>query len=264
MNENREILAAMRADAARPLREEVQARIPVLLGIAESADTPEESLEAMEILDQILHANASVHLVSLTSGRLRNLGMNAYLAKQFHTAEIAFRLLAESGDIKGCNNLAYMMRRGEVPGKAPCDPVRVLRLLRKGTGEQEPFSMANTALTLALMLGTDADWCMADDLFRALPKERAMSVRYWWSLAVDLKKEIELEGWLVHFFLLRHQKIESSPLGSLEEITLRLKRELPGFSVWLDGETERRANRDLPGIPSFLKRMQDRKPKEEN
>ena len=47
MNENREILAAMRADAARPLREEVQARIPVLLGIAESADTPEESLEAI-------------------------------------------------------------------------------------------------------------------------------------------------------------------------------------------------------------------------
>lgn len=70
-------------------------------------------------------------------------------------------------------------------------------------------------LLFALRLSTPDDWKTADELFALLPNELT-GADSWWE---KLGKNNESEGYLVHFFLLRHEKIEHSDLGSIKSNT---------------------------------------------
>ena len=56
------------------------------------------------------------------------------------------------------------------------------------------------------------------------------SVQSWWE---DVGSEGDVEGLLVHFFLLRHGKIKKSIFGDVEQLSQRLSSELDNFPDWL-------------------------------
>lgn len=124
------------------------------------------------------------------------------------------------------NNLAYVLRRKT---DDPISNFEIITLLLPGVKEKEPFSLINMGLLFALRLSTPDDWKTADELFALLPNELT-GADTWWE---NLGKNKELEGYLVHFFLLRHNKIEHSDLGSIKSIALRLAKSIDRFPEWL-------------------------------
>lgn len=84
-------------------------------------------------------------------------------------------------------------------------------------------------LLFALNLSTPIDWKTADDLFALLPNGLT-GADSWWE---KLGQNNESEGYLVHFFLLRHEKIEQSSLGSIKSLAVRLAKSIDGFPEWL-------------------------------
>ena len=124
------------------------------------------------------------------------------------------------------NNLAYVLRRKRDDSINSCE---VITLLLPGVQEREPFCLINMGLLFALRLSTPDDWKTADELFALLPNGLT-GADSWWE---KLGKNNESEGYLVHFFLLRHEKIEHSDLGSIKSIALRLAKNVNGFPEWL-------------------------------
>ena len=222
----------METDAAQgKLEKDAEETIPLLLDVAAEDLKAEACLKALEWTEKIWETRkAPQSLLAAFSRRLNVIGNDAYAAKQFRAAETAFRILSRSGDITGSNNYAYMIRRGEVADASLRDPAGILRILRKGIGEKDAFSMANAALTLALMVGEEKDWRLADSMFSRMPDDQAFFVELWWE---NVAKAGEEEGWLVLFFLLRHRKITSSDLGSIRTIAEHLRNNLRGFPEWL-------------------------------
>lgn len=127
------------------------------------------------------------------------------------------------------NNLAYVLRRKRADA---INNGEIITLLLPGVKEQEPFCMINMGLLFALNFSAPNDWKTADDLFSLLP-EGLNGADSWWE---DLGNKDETEGYLVHFFLLRHEKIKQSSLGSIKSIVMRLSKSIDGFPEWLAKE----------------------------
>ena len=89
--------------------------------------------------------------------------------------------------------------------------------------------MINMGLLFALSLSDPKDWRTADELFSLLPSELS-GADNWWE---ELGKSGEIEGWLVHFFLLRHKKIDHSELGTIDSLASHLTQHIDGFPDWL-------------------------------
>ena len=179
-------------------------------------------------------ANDNPNVASIGVIGLEWIGMNAYSAGTLTTAEIAFRILAECGSTSGKNNYAYMIRRREVSNPNRFSPLTAIQLLRSGVQEREAYSLVNMALIFSLCLGTDADWHIAEELMGVLPVNDTMGVLSWWS---DVARKGDLEGYLVHFFLLRHHNKQSSDLGTIDVIRDRLVNGNIHFPKWLINET---------------------------
>lgn len=205
--------------------------VSLLLEIAEADIESEDGCRAVETIERIRNANNKTTRIAATfSIRLASIGMAAYSAKMYSVAEIAYRMIAESGDTSAKNNYAYMIRRHEIAAPSNRDHVLALRMLQVGVKEGDAFSLVNTALVFALVLGDDDSWHLADSIFERLSGFGGMLVSSWWE---DLAKEGDDEGFLVIFFLLRHEKIEHSDLGSIKSIALRLAKNIGGFPEWL-------------------------------
>lgn len=165
--------------------------------------------------------------VSTYAHVLHSIAFEEYEAGDIDFAEYLFRSACDLvDDISLNNNLAYVLRRKRDDSINDCE---VITLLLPGIQEREPFCLINMSLLFALSLSTPDDWRTADDLFALLPNGLS-GADSWWE---KLGKNNETEGYLVHFFLLRHDKIEHSNLGSIKSIAVRLKRELKGFPEWL-------------------------------
>lgn len=202
-----------------------------LLEIAEADIESEDGRQAVETIERIRNANNNTTRIAATfSKKLASVGMTAYSAKKYSVAEIAYRMIAESGDTSAKNNYAYMIRRHEIAAPSNRDYVLALRLLQEGVKEGDAFSLVNTALVFTLMLGDDESWHLADSIFERLSGFGGMLVRSWWE---DLAKEGDNEGFLVIFFLLRHGKIDNDSVGSIKSIALRLTKIIDGFPEWL-------------------------------
>ena len=207
------------------------ALVSLLLEIAEADIESEDGRRAVETIERIRNANNNTTRIAATfSRRLASVGMAAYSAKMYSVAEIAYRIIAESGDTSAKNNYAYMIRRHEIAAPSNRDHVLALRMLQEGVKEGDAFSLVNTALVFALMLGDDDSWHLADSIFERLSGFGGMLVSSWWE---DLAKGGDDEGFLVIFFLLRHGKIDNDSVGSIKSIALRLAKSIDGFPEWL-------------------------------
>lgn len=205
--------------------------VSLLLEIAEADIESEDGRQAVETIERIRNANNNTTRIAATfSRRLASVGMAAYSAKMYSVAEIAYRMIAESGDTSAKNNYAYMIRRHEIAAPSNRDHVLALRMLQEGVKEGNAFSLVNTALVFALMLGDDESWHLADSIFERLSGFGGMLVSSWWE---DLAKGGDDEGFLVIFFLLRHGKIDNDSVGSIKSIALRLAKSIDGFPEWL-------------------------------
>ena len=165
--------------------------------------------------------------VSAYAHILHSIAFEEYEAGNTDFAEYLFRSACDLVDDNSLNNnLAYVLRRKRDDSINSCE---VITLLLPGIQEREPFCLINMGLLFALRLSTPDDWKTADELFALLPNALT-GADSWWE---KLGKNNESEGYLVHFFLLRHEKIEHSDLGSIKSITLRLTKSIEGFPEWL-------------------------------
>lgn len=161
---------------------------------------------------------------------LHSIAFEEYEAGNIDFAEYLFRNacdLVENNSLN--NNLAYVLRRKNDDSINSCE---IITLLLPGVQNREPFCLINMGLLFSLTLSTQNDWKTADDLFSLLPKE-LNGADSWWE---KLGKSNESEGYLVHFFLLRHQKITHSDLGSIISISRRLSKNIDDFPEWLAKE----------------------------
>lgn len=216
------------------------------------ANTLEEKVACIDLA-------AAMSISYLRDALILGFSMESYEVKDYVAAFYGFAKGAQMGSVDAKNNLAYMIRRNEYDFDGLEKATTALKLLVPGVKEKEPFSIVNTALILCLLLQEDQDWQTADKLFEYVtPKQQ--SVCDWWA---NLGEEIE--GYLVHFFLLRHKKIEHSDLGSIKSIALRLSKSIDGFPEWLakdyaietlDDVTDCLDDPDFDSIlEDFLKRM---------
>ena len=165
--------------------------------------------------------------VSAYAHVLHSIAFEEYEAGDIDFAEYLFRSACDLVDDNSLNNnLAYVLRRKRDDWINGCE---VITLLLPGVQEREPFCLINMGLLFALRLSSPNDWKTADDLFALLP-DGLTGADSWWE---KLGKNNESEGYLVHFFLLRHDKIEHSNLGSIKSIAMRLAKSIDGFPEWL-------------------------------
>lgn len=160
------------------------------------------------------------------------LGMSAYELKNYLVAEKAYRTAVnnvEDGSMmvtRYKNNLAYLIRRKEIgdPNKRVVKEIPIL--LRDGVKQKDTFSLINMALFWALERGKEDDWELADKLFGYINQNDIKDALQWWQEVADSG---EVEGFLVHLFMLRHGKVAGSPFGNMDELFKCVKKEYPGI-----------------------------------
>lgn len=131
---------------------------------------------------------------------LHSIAFEEYKTGNVDFAEYLFRSACDLVDDNSLNNnLAYVLRRKRNDSINNCE---VITLLLSGVKEREPFCIINMGLLFALNLSAPKDWKTADDLFSLLPDELSEADSWWEKLG----NNDETEGYLVHFFLLRHKK----------------------------------------------------------
>lgn len=159
------------------------------------------------------------------------IGMSAYELKNYTVAERAYRLAveqcAEEYLIIGFkNNLAYLIRRKEIENPDNRSEKEVPILLRDGMAKKDTFSLINMALFWALEHGNRDNWDLADKLVSYVNKSDVSGAFGWWK---EVALADETEGYLVHLLLMRHGKVGCSPLGSIEKLFDRVKKDYPGI-----------------------------------
>ena len=158
----------------------------------------------------------------------RSLGREAYEINNYILAELAFQAANNPKNISASNDLAYIIRRGEVGDAAKYNSRDVVDLLKEGVQNKDAFSLINMALFWALKVGDLDSWELADNLIQMVSSDGLSSALNWW---LSLAKKGDVEGELVHLWLLKHNKIQMTPLGTMEELLGRVKKEikLPPF-----------------------------------
>lgn len=195
-----------------------QSQISVLWELAIS---PEEKYQCIEIA-------AMLPEDFLRKTSLNQLGFHAYEHNEFNYAAHAFMRSAQMGDIGAKNNFAYLLRKELCDCSSFYAPLDLLKILQPGLKAKEPLSVVNTALVLALLLGTDFDWEVADRLISCL--DDISGVASWWE---TIGKNGDQEGHLVHLWLLRHKLITESPLGSSNELFDDVCKVYRSVPAWL-------------------------------
>ena len=159
------------------------------------------------------------------------IGMSSYEVKNFGVSERAYRMAIEQCTedylMTGYkNNLAYLIRRKDLANPEKKKKKEAPILLRDGVANKDTFSLINMALFWALEYGGEENWDLADKLVSYVDKNDVTGALEWWK-GVALADEAE--GYLVHLLLVRHGKVGSSPLGKIEELFDRVKKDYPGI-----------------------------------
>ena len=92
--------------------------------------------------------------------KLPLIGYEFYDEGLYHWAAWCFLSAFKAGDDGAGNNLAYMVRHGEVPMEL--EVPNPLALLAKGAKEGDGYALVNQALCNASGIGTKIDWGKAD------------------------------------------------------------------------------------------------------
>lgn len=186
-----------------------------------------------------------------------NMAMEAYKKRNYAVSEMGYRKAMNlCNDDSVCmsykNNLAYLIRRGEIRNPDQRSAKEVVLLLRDGTEKKETFSLINMALLWALEFGKESDWDMADNLASFVNRNNIISALQWW---YDVANAGEAEGYLVHLLMIRHGKIGNSPLGDIKSLFEMVKKDYPMIPEKMreiitsfDGEK----TGELPGLPPWI------------
>jgi hypothetical protein len=160
---------------------------------------------------------------------LMELGTAAYEEKQCLIAETCFEKLAENGKVDARNNLACLIRKGEISSPNKYSISDAIKLLKTGADNNEPFSIVNMALIFANYLGADSDWKIADDMIKLLPEDAVTPISFWWEEEAVAHNDVD--GYLVHLWLLWHKKMMRSNLGDIVSLKKSVK-ELIDLPEW--------------------------------
>ena len=157
-----------------------------------------------------------------------SLGMEAYENHNFVLAEMAFREANNPPNVSASNNLAYIIRRGEVENKSKYSSRDISDLLKAGVQAKDTFSLINMALLWALKVGDSDSWELADKIIQLISTDELVPALDWW---LDLARRGDVEGYLVHLWILKNNKIKVTPLGIKDELLQVVKKEikLPSF-----------------------------------
>lgn len=192
-------------------------------------------LDMWNIASDIAEKNECIDTAALFPNKnvakqiIRDMAFESYLDDNYEVAAYGFMRGSQLGDIGSRNNLVYMLRRGETKIIPVCNPREYLAILKTGLKEGEAFTIVNAALILSEMLGTERDWEVADKLISFLSDD-CYSVINWWE---SLGKKGDSEGYLVHLWLIRHNKMERSMLGEIDEIKEQVSLLFPNAPMWL-------------------------------
>ncbi len=182
------------------------------------------------------------------------MGMSAYEMKNFAVAERAYRCAIEQCNedylMTGYkNNLAYLVRRNEIENPEKRNKTEVPNLLRDGVAKKDTFSLINMALFWALECGGEDNWELADKLVSYVNKSDASGAFGWWK---DVALANDAEGYLVHLMLIRHGKVGNSPLGNMEELFNKVKKEWTEIPDKMKNIVTPSDDVDWGGFPTFL------------
>lgn len=201
------------------------------LEIALASPSSEDVLNCVNLVDKVFAYNKQFQdLPLMFTRKFLKIGLNSYDAKNFEAAEKTFAILSDCRNPEGINNYAYMIRRKETADKSSLMMLKAVCLLRDGVKNNDPFSFVNSALLFALIYGTDEDWKFSDELMKEMPDSDTANIESWWE---NVGKNGDPEGLLVHYFLLRHDKIKKSVFGNKEQLSKKLSEEIKGFPSWL-------------------------------
>lgn len=129
---------------------------------------------------------------------IASLGLVSYRDRDYRrAAELFLRALKMGAEGEG-NNLAYMLRRGEIPADIEVPPVA--DLLKPLIEQKSALALVNQALVLAAGIQCEASWEAADEVMGQIPdRQNAQEVvTWWWELAESGDPEGHLVvGWLV-------------------------------------------------------------------
>ena len=182
--------------------------------------------------NRLLQLLSLVRLVSETevseyARRLHSIAHDEYTQGNLDFAEYLFRSACNiNDDTTYCNNLAYVLRR---KNSDSLNMQEVISLLLPGVEKRDPFCLINMGLVFAISLSAQKDWKTADELFSQLPED-LNGADHWWE---QLGEENDPEGFLVHFFLLRHRKIKNSSLGTINDLSNKLNILINTFPDWM-------------------------------
>lgn len=145
-------------------------------------------------------------------------GMYYYSIKEYNSAKAAFILAYRKGTTAVKNNLAYMLRRGEInevriEGKT----YSVSELLAEGVSENEPFSVVNYALNES-KCKTSYDYEYGMSIIKRIvgaTQSQIYSVYSWWD---ELAKSGDHEGYIVLAWLVELGLVNDIPHKAIEEL----------------------------------------------
>ncbi len=218
LQELNSLLCTYQENTFMPELWDAQNQISVLWELAASPEEKYQCIEMAAMLPEDFLRKAS----------LSQLGFRAYEHNEFNYAAHAFMRSAQMGDIGAKNNFAYLLRKELCDCSSFFTPLDLLKILLPGLKAKEPLSVVNTALVLSLLLGTDSDWDVADRLISCL--DDISGVANWWE---TIGKNGDYEGHLVHLWLLRHELITESSLGSSSELFDDVCKVFRSVPVWL-------------------------------
>ena len=165
------------------------------------------------------------------------LGYKAFAQNNYIVSEMAFRRSISLCDdenliIKYKSILSFLIRHNKIKTLDQKSAKEIALLLRQGVECRDSSSLINMALLWSTEFGTDSDWEMADNLIRYVDKAKSEEVFNLW---LELARKGDPEGFLVHYILLRHGIINSSPLGDLNTLFTKVKELYPRIPKKLHG-----------------------------
>lgn len=90
--------------------------------------------------------------------------------------------------------------------------------------------MINMSLLWALDVGGDEAWKLADNIMCNIPNDNLFSASKWW---LEVGQAGDVEGYLVHYWLLKYDKINVSPLGAASDIRKRIESLIKEMPIYI-------------------------------
>lgn len=144
-------------------------------------------------------------------------------------AEYFLRALKMGAEGEG-NNLAYMVRRGEIPDGLEVPPVT--ELLQPLVEQKSSLALVNQALAMAAGVQREENWEAADEVMGQIPdRENAQeALTWWWGLA----EGGDAEGHLVVGWLVRRGLADDPNRHSISRRMTRARKGGWKIPAWMD------------------------------